>query len=112
MDAYITKHFPESKIRRYSGGSEPYLELVSGRADVHLSYEAQILHSFLRKDDGKNFELIGPRMTGKDAPEFGEGVAIAINKTNKALLERINEGLMAVRESGQLDAIDTKYFGQ
>lgn len=111
MDAYITKYFPGSTIKRYSGGSEPYLELAAGRADVHLSYEAQVLHSFLRKDGGQNFELVGPRLTGKDAPEFGEGVAIAINKSNTQLLERINEGLRAVRDSGQLDALDAKYFG-
>ncbi|MNJ26089.1 Lysine-arginine-ornithine-binding periplasmic protein precursor [compost metagenome] len=111
MDAYITRYFPGSTIKRYSGGSEPYLELAAGRADVHFSYEAQVLHSFLRKDGGKDFELVGPRMTGKDAPEFGEGVAIAINKSNTALLQRINEGLRAVRDSGQLDALDAKYFG-
>ncbi|WP_110949317.1 transporter substrate-binding domain-containing protein [Pseudomonas bohemica] len=111
MDAYVTKNFPGSTIKRYAGGSEPYLELAAGRADVHLSYEAQILYSFLRKDEGKNFELVGPRLTGKDAPEFGEGVAIAINKSNKALVERIDEGLKAVRDSGQLDKLDAKYFG-
>jgi lysine-arginine-ornithine-binding protein len=112
MDAYITKNFPDSTIKRYSGGSEPYLELAAGRADVHLSYEAQILFSFLRKDEGKDFELVGQRLTGKDAPEFGEGVAIAINKSNKELLDQINTGLRAVRDSGQLDALDAKYFGK
>jgi arginine/ornithine transport system substrate-binding protein len=111
MDAYITKNFPDSKITRYSGGSEPYLELAAGRADVHLSYEAQILYSFLRKDEGKDFELVGKSLTGKDAPEFGEGVAIAINKSNKQLVEKINAGLAAVRDSGQLDKLDAKYFG-
>lgn len=111
MDAYITKYFPGSTIKRYSGGSEPYLELAAGRADVHLSYEAQVQHSFLQKDGGKDFELVGPRLTGKDAPEFGEGVAIAINKSNTQLLQRINEGLRGVRDSGQLDALDAKYFG-
>ncbi|KAF1025091.1 MAG: Lysine/arginine/ornithine-binding periplasmic protein [Pseudomonas sp.] len=112
MDAYVTKNFPDSKIVRYASGSEPYLELAAGRADVHLSYEAQILFSFLRKDEGKEFELVGKSLTGKDAPEFGEGVAIAINKNNKALVEKINAGLAAVRESGQLDALNAKYFGQ
>ncbi|MBF8008104.1 transporter substrate-binding domain-containing protein [Pseudomonas brenneri] len=111
VDAYITKNYPNSKITRYSGGSEPYLELAAGRADVHMSYEAQITYSFLRKEEGKNFELVGPRLTGKDAPEFGEGVAIAINKSNTQLLKRMNAGLAAVRDSGQLDRLDAKYFG-
>lgn len=112
MDAYITKHYPDSTIKRYAGGSEPYLELNAGRADVHLSYEAQIIHSFLRKDEGKAFELVGPRLTGKDAPEFGEGVAIALHTSNKELLERINAGLEIVRDNGELDALNTRYFGQ
>lgn len=111
MDAYVTKHFAQSTIKRYAGGSEPYLDLAAGRADVHLSYEAQILFSFLRKDEGKDFELVGNALTGKDAPEFGEGVAIAINKSNTALLARINQGLAVLRESGQLEALNAKYFG-
>lgn len=112
MDAYVTKNYPDSTIKRYSGGSEPYLELNAGRADIHMSYEAQIIHSFLRKDEGKNFELVGPRLTGKDAPEFGEGVAIALNKSNKDLVERINAGLKIVRDSGELEALNARYFGQ
>ncbi|MFF7709978.1 transporter substrate-binding domain-containing protein [Pseudomonas sp. NPDC007930] len=112
MDAYVTRNYPGSTIKRYASGSEPYLELSAGRADAHMSYEAQILHSFLAKDEGKGFELVGPRLTGKDAPEFGEGVAIAINKHNGALVERINAGLKGVRDSGQLDALNAKYFGQ
>lgn len=112
MDAYITKNYPDSNIKRYSGGSEPYLELNAGRADVHMSYEAQIIHSFLAKAEGKSFELVGPRLNGKDAPEFGEGVAIALNKSNKELLERINAGLKIVRDSGELAALNARYFGQ
>jgi arginine/ornithine transport system substrate-binding protein len=112
MDAYITKTFPGATIKRYASGSEPYLELAAGRADTVLNYEAQIVYSFLNQKEGENFELIGSGMTGKDAPEFGEGVAMAINKSNKGLLEQINAGLKAVRDSGQLDKLNTKYFGQ
>ncbi|NWA08914.1 transporter substrate-binding domain-containing protein [Pseudomonas gingeri] len=110
MDAYVTKNYTQSIIKRYDSGSAPYLELSSGRADVHMSYQAQITHSFLKGDNGKDFELVGPLFTGKDAPEFGEGVAIAINKNNEALLKQINEGLGEVRDSGKLDALNRKYF--
>lgn len=111
MDAYITKNYAESTIKRYSSGSEPYLELRAGRADVHLSYEAQIIHSFTSRDEGKDFELVGPTLTGKDAPEFGEGVAIAVRKANTELVGKINEGLAAVRANGRQAALDAKYFG-
>ena len=111
MDAFVTKTFPNATIKRYDGGSAPYLELTAGRADLHMSYEAQITHSFLTNDNANAFELVGPQYTGKDAPEFGEGVAIAINRRNSDLLEKVNAGLAKIRESGEMAAIDAKYFG-
>jgi len=112
MDAYVTAHMPNATIKRYDSGSAPFLDLTSGRADLVLGYQAQIVHSFLMKDEGKEFELTGPQMTGKDAKEFGEGVAIAINKKNTKLVEDINEGLATVRENGTLKALMVKYFGE
>lgn len=110
MDAYITKYYSGSTIKRYDGGSAPYLDLTAGRADIFITYEAQIIHSFLKKEEGKEYELVGPRLTGKDAPEFGQGVAIAINRKNTALLEKINQGLNKVRSDGELEALNKKYF--
>ncbi|MDQ0394884.1 transporter substrate-binding domain-containing protein [Labrys monachus] len=112
MDAYVTAHFPEATIKRYDSGSAPYLELAAGRADLHISYQAQIVNSFLKGDAGKDFALVGPELTGKDAKEFGEGVAIAVGKKNTKLLDDINRGLAAVRASGKLDALNAKYLGQ
>ncbi|MDQ0474626.1 transporter substrate-binding domain-containing protein [Labrys wisconsinensis] len=111
MDAFVTKTFPGADIKRYTSGSAPYLELASGRAELHMSYEAQITHAFLKSEDGKDFALVGPRYTGKDAPEFGEGVAIAINKRNAALLKAVNAGLAKLRENGAIAALNAKYFG-
>lgn len=111
MDAFVTKHFPQSDIKRYTAGSAAYLELAAGRADLHLSYEAQIVHSFLKSPEGKDFDLVGPRYTGKDAPELGEGVAIAINKRKTELVKAINGGLAKLRENGRMSALDEKYFG-
>ncbi|WP_062227565.1 transporter substrate-binding domain-containing protein [Aureimonas frigidaquae] len=112
MDAYVTKTYPQATIRRYDGGSAPYLELTAGRADLHMSYEAQITHSFLKGAGAQDFELVGPRLTGADAPEFGEGVAIAINRRNGELVDKINAGLAKIREDGTLAALDAKYFGE
>ncbi|AVH44986.1 transporter substrate-binding domain-containing protein [Agrobacterium tumefaciens] len=112
MDAYVTAHMPGATIKRYDSGSAPFLDLTNGRADLVLGYQAQIVHSFLKTDDGKDFELTGPEMTGKDAKEFGEGVAIAIGKNNTRLVEDVNRGLSKVRENGTLKALMTKYFGE
>ncbi|MGH6644004.1 MAG: transporter substrate-binding domain-containing protein [Bradyrhizobium sp.] len=112
MDAYVTSHYPKAVIKRYDTGSAPYLELTAGRADLHISYQAQIIHGFLKSESGGAFELVGPELTGKDAKEFGEGVAIAINKKNTDLVAQINKGLATVRDSGQLKALNAKYFGE
>jgi len=112
MDAYVTSHIPGAVIKRYDTGSAPYLELTAGRADLHMSYQAQIIHSFLKSEAGKDYELVGPEYTGKDAKEFGEGVAIAINKKNTKLVEEVNKGLAIIRENGQLKALNAKYFGE
>lgn len=110
MDAYVTKYHPEATIKRYDAGSAAYLELTGGRADLHMSYEAQIIHSFLKTPQGEGYALVGPRLSGQDAPEFGEGVAIALNKRSTELLASINEGLARLRANGKLDALDAKYF--
>ncbi|EYR83793.1 transporter substrate-binding domain-containing protein [Shinella sp. DD12] len=112
MDAYVTSHFPTANIKRYDTGSAPYLELTAGRADLHISYQAQIIHGFLKSGSGKDYDLVGPQLTGADAKEFGEGVAIAINKKNIELVEKVNKGLAIIRENGKLDAINAKYFGK
>lgn len=110
MDAFVTKTFPSANIQRYDGGSAPYLELSAGRADLHMSYEAQIIASFLKSDSGAGFELVGPAYTGADAPEFGEGVAIALAPDSTELLAKINEGLAKVTADGTLAAIEKKYL--
>jgi len=112
MDAYVSKYYPLAQIQRYVSGSAPYLDLTAGRADVHISYQAQIIHGFLNRADGADYELVGPQFTGADAQELGEGVAIAVNKNNIQLLNRINEGLGILRDNGMVEALNIKYFGQ
>ncbi|WP_192255779.1 transporter substrate-binding domain-containing protein [Mesorhizobium caraganae] len=112
MDAYVTNHIPQAQIKRYDSGSAPFLELSSGRADLVLGYQAQIAHGILNGDSGMGFELVGPQLTGKDAKEFGEGVAIAINKKNTKLVEDVNKGLAVIRKDGTLNALMVKYFGK
>ncbi|WP_043447260.1 transporter substrate-binding domain-containing protein [Halotalea alkalilenta] len=111
MDAFVSRHFPRSTIKRYDSSSAAYLELVSGRADLVMSYEAQITYGFLSDRGREGFTLMGPRYTGQDAPEFGEGVAIAVNKRNDALREKLDQGLAKLRETGAIEALDAKYLG-
>jgi arginine/ornithine transport system substrate-binding protein len=113
MDNFITQRFGNvATIKRYESGSEPYLDLASGRADLHFSYQAQIDSSFLSKpENAQHFGLIGPAYTGKDSQALGEGVAIAVRKQDDDLRLKFNTALAQLRKDGELKKINDKWFG-
>ncbi|MCW5261322.1 ABC transporter substrate-binding protein [Verminephrobacter eiseniae] len=108
--SYVRKVYGDvARIKYYQGGSEPFLELLSGRADLHFGFIVQVNDSFLSKD-GKDFEFIGPTLSGKDDKTLGEGVAIAIRKEDKELKALLNQGLQTLRKNGTMKKINDKYF--
>ena len=113
MDNFVTQRFGgAATIKRYDSGSEPYLDLASGRIDLLFSYEAQIASSFLAKDqNASRYALVGPSFTGKDSATLGEGVAIALRKQDNDLRLKLNTALAALRKNGTLKKINDKWFG-
>jgi len=107
---YVRKMYGEvANIKYYQGASEPYLELLSGRADLHFGFIVQINDSFLSKD-GKGFEFVGPSLSGKDDKVLGEGVAVAIRKDDPDLKALFNRGLQQLRGNGVMKKINDKYL--
>jgi len=108
--SYVRKLYGDvAEVKYYQGASEPYLELLSGRADLHFGFVVQINDSFLSKD-GKGYEFVGPSVSGKDDKTLGEGVAVAVRKDDKELKALFNQGLQSVRKNGTLKKINDKYF--
>lgn len=112
-DNFVTQRFGDvATIKRYESGSEPYLDLAAGRADLHFSYGAQIESSFLLKpENAQRFGLIGPAYTGKDSKTLGEGVAIALRKQDDELRLKFNKALAQIRQDGELKKLNDKWFG-
>jgi arginine/ornithine transport system substrate-binding protein len=107
---YVRKLYGDvANVKYYQGASEPYLELLSGRADLHFGFVVQINDSFLSKD-GKGYEFVGPSLSGKDDKVLGEGVAVAIRKEDQDLKALFNRGLQALRKNGTLKKLNDKYF--
>jgi len=107
---YVRKVYGEvANIKYYQGASEPYLELLSGRADLHFGFVVQINDSFLTKD-GKGFEFVGPSLSGKEDKVLGEGVAVAIRKDDADLKALFNRGLQKLRANGVMKKINDKYL--
>ena len=63
---------------------------------------------FLKRPQAKNFAFVGPSFT--DPAYFGEGAGIAVRKGDKALLDKLNAAILALRANGEYQKIQSKYF--
>ncbi|MDT4869157.1 Lysine/arginine/ornithine-binding periplasmic protein [compost metagenome] len=63
---------------------------------------------FLKTENGKDYEFVGPVLS--DPKYFGEGAGIAVRKGDDALREKFNGAIKALRENGKYQAIQAKYF--
>ncbi|MGQ7815131.1 ABC transporter substrate-binding protein [Metapseudomonas furukawaii] len=109
-DRYATEVFAPAGVEvvRYSSQNEIFLDMAAGRLDATLADVVNIDDGFLKTDAGKGFALVGPAFTEKKY--FGEGAGIAVRKGDKALAEKINAAIAAIRANGKYKAVQDKYF--
>jgi len=108
-DNYVTDMYGDvAKIKRYTGQDEVYLDLANGRLDAVFANSDQLVLAFLEKERGVNFALIGALVT--DKAYVGEGTALALRKQDKALAEKFNKAIAAIRKNGTYDKIASSYF--
>ena len=109
-DRYATEVYVPAGIEvvRYSSQNEIFLDLTAGRVDATLADVVNIDDGFLKTDAGKGFALVGPDYT--EAKYFGDGVGIAVRKGDKAMAERFNKAIAAIRANGKYQEVQNKYF--
>ncbi|BAN49980.1 ABC transporter substrate-binding protein [Metapseudomonas resinovorans] len=109
-DRYATEVFAPAGVEvvRYSSQNEIFLDMTAGRLDATLADVVNIDDGFLKTDAGKGFTLVGPAFTEKKY--FGEGAGIAVRKGDKALAEKINAAIAAIRANGKYKEVQDKYF--
>ena len=108
-DNYITDNYGSSvEIVRYGTQDEANLDMVAGRVDLLLADSVVLLESLLKTPDGQNFEFVGPEL--RDPKWFGEGVGVALRKSDDDLREKFNKAIDAIRSNGKYDEIAHKYF--
>ena len=108
FDNYVTDKFPEANILRYTGQEEANLDAVAGRVDLLFADKVVMEEGFLQRDEGKDFEAVGPEEN--DKKYFGEGISIAVRKADDKLREAFNTALKAIKENGEYKKINDKYF--
>ncbi|MFQ5785190.1 MAG: transporter substrate-binding domain-containing protein, partial [Alphaproteobacteria bacterium] len=108
-DNFITATFGDTvEIKRYATQDEAYLDAVAGRVDLLLADSVAMNDGFLKTDQGKDFEFVGPDFT--DPKYFGEGAGIAIRKADTDLVEKFNAAIKEIRSDGTYQRINNKYF--
>lgn len=107
-DQYLRVVHGDLDIVRYQTIGEATSDLAAGKVDVVFGDAMGLNLGFLKTPKGKDFAFVGPDM--RDPRFFGQGMAIAVQKGNDGLRDRLNEALLAIKSAGTYSTIERKYF--
>lgn len=108
-DRYLTDNYGDTvEVKRYGSQDEAYLDLTAGRVDMLLADSIALSDGFLKKEEGKDYQFIGPDLS--DPKWFGAGAGIAIRKADTDLAEKFNKAIDTIRANGVYKKIQDKYF--
>ena len=79
----------------YEAQDQVYLDIKSGRLDGTVADVVEVQSGFLDTPDGKGFGFVGQPLGQKKY--FGEGVGVALRKSDKDLKEKLNKAIAAIR---------------
>ena len=102
-DQYLGDH---SEIRIYDFQHTVDLELYQGRLDALIGGMAYWL-PILKSEQGKDYKIIGPRMTGGP---FGEGIGVAVRKKDQDLADMFSRAIQETIRDGTLKKLAIKWF--
>jgi len=106
-DQFLTDNYGDQvQIKRYASQDDAYLDMTAGRLDLLLADATALQFGFLDKQEG--YEFVGPGFT--DPKWFGEGAGIATRPGDRALVERFDKAIEAIRANGVYEQIQSKYF--
>lgn len=100
--AKVKEKDPSTKIKTFNTVDLAFAELANKGADAVIN-DMPVTADYIKKGHPE-IKMVGDLLTGE---QYG----IAVRKGNKELLDKINEGLKKVKESGKYDEIYKKYIG-
>lgn len=114
-DNFATKYWAGQGVNvvRYAKQDEAYADLKSGRIDATLVDYWEAKGGFLDADAGKGYGMLGDKVFGDTLEQratIGEGIGIAIRKSDGELKATLNKGIAAIRANGTYAKITGKYF--
>ncbi|GGG08490.1 ABC transporter substrate-binding protein [Paenibacillus abyssi] len=93
---------PDATVLEFENYQDAFSALKAGQGDV-LTTDNSILYGMMAQD--ANYEVVGEPFTD-------EPYGIAMKKGETALVEAVNEGLAALKSSGEYNTIYEKWIGE
>ncbi|OOF86644.1 lysine/arginine/ornithine ABC transporter substrate-binding protein [Rodentibacter ratti] len=102
---YTVAETKQYSPKAYTSLQDAILDLKNGRIDIIFG-DTAVLADMINKEP--EIQFVGEKVTNKKY--FGNGLGIAMNKSNKALAESLNKGLAAIKENGEYQKIYDKWM--
>ncbi|ACX82170.1 ABC transporter arginine-binding protein precursor [Aggregatibacter actinomycetemcomitans] len=91
--------------KSYASLQDAILDLKNGRIDIIFG-DTAVLADMISKE--AEIQFVGDKVTNKKY--FGNGLGIAMNKSNKVLTESLNKVLAAIKANGEYQKIYDKWM--
>ena len=95
------------EVKTYDTQENANLDLIAGRVDLLLADSIALSEGLLDTPEGEDFEVKGEPFTD---PLMGQGVGVAVRKSDTELRDRFSAAIKAIRDNGTYKEINDKYF--
>ncbi|MCW9717085.1 lysine/arginine/ornithine ABC transporter substrate-binding protein [Avibacterium sp. 21-599] len=102
---YANAEAKQYTTKSYASLQDAVLDLKNGRIDLIFG-DTDVLRDMFEKNPELTF--VGERVT--DKRYFNNGLGIAVNKSNTALVESLNKGIEAIKANGEYQKIYDKWM--
>ncbi|PJG82610.1 transporter substrate-binding domain-containing protein [Caviibacterium pharyngocola] len=102
---YVNAEAKQYASKSYASLQDAILDLKNGRIDLIFG-DTDVLRDMFEKNAELGF--VGERVT--DKRYFNNGLGIAVNKSNTALVESLNKGIDAIKANGEYQKIYDKWM--
>ena len=102
---YTVAETKQYTTKAYASLQSAILDLKSGRIDMIFG-DTAVLAGMISKEPEMQF--VGEKVANKKY--FGNGLGIAMHKSNKELAEQLNKGLAAIKANGEYQKIYDKWM--
>ncbi|HHV7262153.1 TPA: lysine/arginine/ornithine ABC transporter substrate-binding protein [Haemophilus influenzae] len=105
LQQYTVAETKQYSPKSYANLQSAILDLKSGRIDIIFG-DTAVLSDMISKEP--EIQFIGEKVTNKKY--FGNGLGIAMHKSNKDLAAQLNKGLAAIKANGEYQKIYDKWM--